>query len=141
MLAMNSPERSWGSLFSGRLLLAIGLAFLLGCAQTPFELAESEAIGKLAWLRTADPERDYSAAVEKKDYRFRGLYGTVLVVPKVERSCISAQVDVNPIEGTSEVILGYEHAKLIAIAAVYAEDFNFRMRLFREKNLGFKCAS
>lgn len=93
----------------------------------------------MGWLKTADPERDFAAAIEKKDYRFRGLYGYALVVPKVGLTCISLPTDVNPIEGTSDVVLGYEHAKLIAIAAAYAEDFNLRMRLFREKNLDFKC--
>jgi hypothetical protein len=129
------------SLFSRRLISAVGLALLVGCFQTPFGLAQAEVIGKMAWLKTADPERDFSAAVKNKDYRFRGLYGYALVVPKVRLSCISVQADVNPIDGTSDVVLGYEHAKLIAIAAAYADDFNLRMRLFREKNLGFKCES
>ena len=28
-----------------------------------------------------------------------------------------------------------------AIAGAYADDFNLRMRIFREKNFGFKCES
>lgn len=119
----------------------ICLALLLGCAPTPFEVAQAEVVGQLAWLKTADPERDFLAAIEKKDYRFRGLYGVALVVPRVSRTCISLNDDVNPIDGTSDAMLGYEHEKLIAIAAVYAADFNLRMRLFREKNFGFKCES
>jgi hypothetical protein len=103
--------------------------------------AQAEVVGKLAWLNAADPERDFSKAIETKDYRFRGLYGYTLVVPSVNRSYISIETDVKPIEGTSDLVLGYEHAKLIAIALTYASDFNLRMRLFREQKLGFKCDS
>ena len=129
------------SVYLGSPFAAIVLALLAGCAQTPFEFAQADVVNKMAWLKSAKPEHDFLAAVEKKDYRFRGLYGYALVVPRVGLSCISAQADVDPIDGTSDVVLGYEHAKLIAIAGAYADDFNLRMRIFREKNFGFKCES
>lgn len=131
--------RRW--LSSGLLTAAVVALLLLGCAQTQFEVAQGEVVRKMSWLNAANPERDFQSALDRKDYRFFGLHGYTLVVPKVSRNCISIDTDVIAIEGTSDVVLGYEHAKLIAIAATYADDFNFRMRLFREKNFGFKCES
>jgi len=124
-----------------RLLLIGCLLLLPSCAQSEYDVVESKIKTQMGWLYKANPDDDFQAAIRNKDYRFIGIYGYSLYVPGVDLKCISVEKDVNPIEGTSDAVLGYEHAKLIAIAGVYAEHYNFRMRTFREKNMGFKCDS
>ena len=125
--------------FCTRLILIGILLVASGCARSPLSVAQDNAVRQMEWLYSAQPDRDVAAAIKKKDYRFVGLYGIGLDVPYINLGCISVDADVRPIEGTSDAVLGYEHAKLIAIAHVYAKEFNFRMRLFRAENMGFKC--
>jgi hypothetical protein len=123
------------------LLLGFGTMHLLGCSQTPQEISQAKVIHQMEWLYSAKPDRDFQSAIGRKDYRFLGLYGYALYVPRVDASCITSANDVKPIEGTSDVVNGYEHEKLIAIAGVYASDFNLMMLMYRIKNQGFKCGS
>lgn len=126
---------------SKRLPLICCLLFLSGCNQSPYNAMQNEIKAQMGWLYTANPDDDFDAAVRNKDFRFVGIYGYSLTVPRVTRKCISIEKDVKPIEGTTDAVLSYEHAKLIAIAGVYAEQYNLRMLMFREKNMGFKCDS
>jgi len=68
-----------------------------------------------------------------------GIYGLVNYVPEISKQCINVESDVNFIDGTSEIRLGYEHSKLNAVAYEYASYYNRLMRYYRENELGFKC--
>lgn len=124
-----------------KILFVIFFIFLASCEKTDFEIAQQEIIEEMEWLYTADPLEDHEAAIKRKDYRFLGIYGAKLITPGVEIECINWETDVNPIKGTSDAIIGYEHDKLISIATAYARNYNFRMEQYlREKGL-FKCNS
>ena len=70
-----------------------------------------------------------------------GIYGYSLSVPRVSLECLNIDAQVNPIRGTTDAVLGYEHAKLMAVAREYAEHYNLRMRMYLEKNHEFECYS
>lgn len=117
------------------------LICLTSCEKSDFEIAEQQVIEEMEWLYKADPLEDYEAALKKKDYRFIGIYGAKLITPGLAISCLILRKDINPIKGTSDARVSYEHSKLISIASTYAEYYNFRMEEYlRGKGL-FKCNS
>jgi len=121
-------------------LLILSIFFLASCTQSDNETLQDQIVKKMGWLYAAKPDQDFRAAIKRKDYRFIGVYGYVVYVPEVNPTCISDEKkDVKPIEGTSDTVLSYEHAKLIAIAQVYAKYYNFHMLEFRKVQMGFKC--
>jgi len=122
------------------LILGVLIILLFGCEKSEFEVAQTKEIEKMEWLLHASPSDDFESAINKKDFRFIGLYGNASSVPNLSKSCINMKTDVNFIEGSSEVLLGYEHAKLNAIAHVYADDYNLRMLRYLEEKQLFKCA-
>ena len=95
----------------------------------------------MGWLYEANPEHDVRAAIENGDFRFMGVYDYSIVVPRIDINCLDYEKDINPIKGTSDAIESYEHAKLNSIARVYAGEYNFRMRMYKEENTDFKCGS
>jgi hypothetical protein len=111
----------------------------VACAPTEFEKAQAPIIKEMKWLYTANPDKDFEKAVKIGDFRFIGIYGYRLAVPGVDIKCLDVRKDVNPIKGTTDAVLGYEHSKLIAIAGAYANYYNFRMRIYLEENNGFEC--
>ena len=114
---------------------------LFSCAKTEYEKEQEKVTSQMEWLINADPDKDFENAIGKSDFRFIGLYGYALFTPGVNISCLNRDKDINPIKGTSDVILGYQHQKLIAIGNVYAEHYNFRMRIYLEEKGKFKCNS
>ena len=73
----------------------------------------------MEWLNNADPDKDLEKAIAKSDFRFIGLYGYALFTPGVNINCLNRDKDINPIKGTSDALLGYQHHKLIAIGNVW----------------------
>jgi hypothetical protein len=124
-----------------KIVVIFSVILILGCAKTEFETEQEKAISQLEWLINADPDEDFNKAIEKADFRFIGLYSYALFTPRVNISCLNRDKDINPIKGTSDVILGYQHHKLIAIGNVYAEHYNSRMRIFLEEKGKFQCNS
>ena len=122
------------------LILGVLIIFLFGCEKSEFEVAQSNEIKKMEWLLHASPSDDFVSAIDKKDFRFIGLYGNTSSVPIINKSCINMKTDVNFIEGSSEVLIGYEHVKLNAISHVYADDYNLRMLRYLEEKQLYKCA-
>ena len=114
---------------------------LFGCAKTEYEKDQEKATSQMEWLNKADPNEDFDKAIEKSDFRFIGLYGYALFTPGVNINCLNRDKDINPIKGTSDNIMGYQHHKLIAIGNVYAEYYNFRMRIYLKEKGKFKCNS
>ena len=126
-------------------LLIIVLSFLLlaSCQKqaTEFDKEQKKYVDELGWLLNADPNKDVELAISKEDFRFKGIYGYSLSVPRVGIRCLDVDNEVDPIKGTTDAVLGYEHAKLIAVAKEYADFYNMRMRLYLEENRGFECNS
>jgi hypothetical protein len=122
------------------LILGVLIISLFGCEKSEFEVAQANEIEKMEWLLHASPSDDFVRAINTKDFRFIGLYGNTSSVPNINKSCINMEVDVNFIEGSSEILIGYEHVKFNAIAHVYADDYNLRMLRYLEENQLYKCA-
>jgi hypothetical protein len=122
------------------LILGVLIILLFGCEKSEFEVAQATEVEKMEWLLHASPSDDFESAINKKDFRFIGLYGNTSSVPNISKSCINIKTDVNFIKGSSETLYGYEHVKLNAIAHVYASDYNFRMLRYLEEKQLFKCA-
>ena len=118
------------------ILLLLLLPLLVACQASEFEIAQEKYINEMDWLQ---PRDDVEKAIKNKDFRFMGIYGYSISVPDVKLKCLNLEKDINPIKGTTDAVIGYEHEKLIAIARVYARESNFRMKRYRETNQGFKC--
>ena len=115
------------------------LVLLSGCQDTDYDKEMKKIKNEMNWLNNANPANDVEKAISKKDFRFIGIYGAKLITPNIDINCLNREKDINPIKGTSDTVLGYEHAKLIAIAATYAEYYNFRMMMYLRENENFKC--
>jgi hypothetical protein len=122
------------------LILGVLIIFLFGCEKSEFDVAQAKEIEKMEWLLHASPSDDFVRAINKKYFRFIGLYGNTSSVPNISKSCINMKTDVNFIKGSSETLIGYEHVKLNAIAHIYADDYNLRMLRYLEEKQLFKCA-
>lgn len=116
---------------------------LISCQseETEFEKEQRKYISELEWLLDADPNKDVELAISRGDFRFKGIYGYSLTVPHVKVRCLDLEAEVDAIKGTTDAVLGYEHAKLLAVAREYADFYNMRMRIYLEENRGFKCNS
>ena len=115
------------------------LVLLSGCQDTDYDKEMKKIKNEMNWLNNANPANDVEKAISKKDFRFIGIYGAKLITPNIDINCLNREKDINPIKGTSDAVLGYEHAKLIAIAVTYAEYYNFRMMMYLRENENFKC--
>ena len=121
-------------------IIPIFLVLLLsGCQDTDYDKAIKKVKNEMNWLNNANPNQDFEEAIKKKDYWFIGIYGAKLITPAVNINCLNYEKDINPIKGTSDAVLGYEHAKLIAIATAYAKHYNFKMKVYLGRNGKFKC--
>jgi hypothetical protein len=101
--------------------------------------AEEFEVEQLTWLEKADPTEDLNKAIRIKDYRFIGLFGFSTNVPSVGDKCLIKSAGIKYIEGTSDALVNYEHAKLNAIASVYARYYNVGMYRHLKSNNIFKC--
>lgn len=83
-------------------------------------------LDELRRLEHADPSRDLQGAISVNDLRFIGIMGYALEVPGVEHyhERYASSSGVKIVEGTSDVIYGVEHRRLIDIAREYAEKYN-----------------
>ena len=99
-----------------------------------------EVVDEMLWLNQADPMEDFENAIARSDFRFIGLYGVGAYVPVVNIQCLNPEKDINFIKGTSDALEGYEHAKLNAIAQVYADNYNIRMLIYLQEHKWFECA-
>ena len=86
-----------------------------------------EVIEGLKWVEKADPIKDAEQAIMKKDFRFLGISGRGTTVPGLPEEAYweyTKKYGVNVIKGTSDVIWGDEHLRLIRIAEKYAMKYN-----------------
>ena len=123
------------------IVILISMLLISSCEKSDSETQLEKVQEVMGWLYEANPEHDVQVAIENGDFRFMGVYGYSIVVPRIDTKCLDYEKDINPIKGTSDAIESYEHAKLNAIARVYAGEYNFRMRIYKEENTEFKCGS
>ncbi len=109
------------------LAFACSAVFLAGCASTSPSAQHtpdiSPAVRSLRWLDTADPQSDLSSALARGDRRFIGVGGYTVVTPGVEHS-LASRYGIRYLAGTTDSILGSEHARLQHLAMSYAERYN-----------------
>ena len=122
------------------LLLCI---LVVSCSFSGQEKQLRNMLESMDWLYDADPTVDALEAISRNDLRFRGIYGAKLYIPRVPNECFSGWEEtkktVIPIEGTSNTVWGYEHARLIAIAREYAKWYNFQILVHLRENGLWDC--
>jgi hypothetical protein len=123
------------------IVILISILLISGCEKSDSEVHLEKVHEVMGWLYDANPHQDVQVAIENGDFRFMGVYGYSIVVPRIDIKCLDYEKDINPIKGTSDAIESYEHAKLNAIAQVYAEAYNRRMWIYKKDNTEFKCGS
>ncbi len=89
----------------------------------------------------ANPEEDFQVSIERNDFRFMGVYGYSISVPGISMKCIDVNEDVNLISGTSDATESYEQRLFNAVAQVYSEEYNFKMKMYLQEQHEFKCGS
>jgi len=109
-----------------RTTLLLCAALLAGC--TPVRAPEPpDEVAQLRWVETADPIIDAKRAVERKDFTLLGVNGYTWTIPGVAENDKFAYRDkygMKAIEGTSDMIMGAEHGRLIELATKYAKTYN-----------------
>jgi hypothetical protein len=104
-------------------LLPAGLLLIAtGCHQP-----KSDPIKILKWVESADPIADANLAIAKGDFRLKGINGLGLMIPGTDLPQYEEATktkNVISIEGTSDVVYGEEHLRLIDLAFKYAEAYN-----------------
>jgi hypothetical protein len=88
---------------------------------------KNDAVVKLKWIESANPDLDARQAIKRKDFRLRAIYGYSLIVPGVKQADYDEyqkKFGINPIEGTSDSFITVEHARLNQLAYKYAQKYN-----------------
>ena len=124
-------------------LLPLSILLITDCDFSQNEPHLGETLKSLEWVDEADPVADSQNAIEREDFRFKGVYGYSLYVPGVPNDCILGSEGRNkivaPIEGTSDAIPSYEYARLQAIATEYAEWYNMQILIYLIENEAWQC--
>ncbi len=111
-----------------RLTAIITLIYFIFISLSGIALSnENEIIESLKWIESADAVEDVKNAISRQDYRFIGIAGYGIKVPGLPDDKYweyTEKYGINVIKGTSDVIYGDEHARLIRIAENYAEIYN-----------------
>jgi hypothetical protein len=87
----------------------------------------SEEVKKLQWVKNADPISDAKKAIKNRNFALLGIAGYTWSIPGVdERKKLEYRdtYGLRILEGTSDVVFGDEHARLIDLAAEYAKKYN-----------------
>ncbi|HUX89794.1 MAG TPA: hypothetical protein VMV48_03795 [Gallionellaceae bacterium] len=88
---------------------------------------EPEEVRQLRWVQQANPIVDAKAAVARNDFVLLGVLGYTWSIPGIQEEkkfVFREKYGVKLLEGTSDVILGTEHGRLIKLATEYAEKYN-----------------
>ena len=89
-------------------------------------------------LNTQNPEKDVYANLTNQDLRFICICGYACYAPGVEKAdlALTKKYGTRCLDGTSDVVEGDEHGKLIETARTYAEKYNnaLLMKLKSEKD-------
>src|SRR5262245_35163746 len=102
------------------------LAMLVACGTTQTSEPPDE-VAQLRWLDGADPLIDAKRAVERNDFTLLAVNGYTWTIPGVaetDKFACSEKYGMKAIKGTSDVIMGTEHRRLIELAMRYAKTYN-----------------
>ena len=91
---------------------------------------EREAVTSLAWLKDADASRDAQQAIERGDKRLLAMASRIPSMPGVpaeSASKIKSVCGIRYMEGTTDMVFGDTHQKLLQAARDYAVEYNKRM--------------
>ncbi len=86
-----------------------------------------EAIKPLAWLATADSDKDAQKAIAAKDYRLMAISGRGLMIPGIAADVAEkakASCGIQYMDGMGDVIQGPEHKKWYQKGKDYAKAYN-----------------
>lgn len=109
-----------------RTALVVCAALLVGCAPVRVP-GPTEEVTQLRWVEAADPIIDAKRVVKRKDFTLLGVNGYTWTIPGVAEADKFAYRDkygMKTIEGTSDMIMGSEHERLIELATKYAKTYN-----------------
>ena len=113
-------------------LLAIILS-MTGCQETEqIDLStlspqEREAVTSLAWLRNADASRDAEQAIKRGDKRLLAMATrnpNMPGVPAESASKIKTVCGIRYLQGSTDMVFGDVHLKLLQAAQEYATEYN-----------------
>lgn len=112
----------------------LAVLFSLIACQSPNDLdmtqlspEERKSVASLAWLKQANVEQDVESALAKNDHRLLVMAGRPPSLPGVPPELASKAktvCDVRYLEGSTDVIQGDIHLKLIQAAYDYAAAYN-----------------
>jgi hypothetical protein len=91
---------------------------------------ERKSVQALAWLKDANLERDLKIALEKQDKRLLGMMGRATDLPGVPTDLTSRAkrvCGVRYVEGSTDMVRGEVHLKLLQHAYEYAAAYNQAM--------------
>ena len=112
------------------LTIVLGLS---GCQGTdPVDLAsltpqERDAVTALAWLHDADASRDARQAIQRGDKRLYALATrnpSLPGVPAAATSKVKAVCGIRYLDGSTDMVFGDTHLKLLQEAQAYAAEYN-----------------
>jgi hypothetical protein len=95
-------------------------------------LSERERIGvkSLLWLRQANALQDVQSALKKNDKRLLVMAGRIPHIPGVEEKLSTKakkKCGISIIKGSTDMVLGDTHLKLLQAASKYAFQYNRNM--------------
>ena len=117
--------------------LAVIILSLSGCQGTEqidlstLSVQEREAVASLAWLHKADAERDAKQAIARGDKRLLAMATRNPSLPGVPAESVSKLKSVCGIRylaGTTDMVFGDTHLKLLKAAQEYATAYNRLMQ-------------
>ncbi|MET0067558.1 MAG: glutamyl-tRNA amidotransferase [Candidatus Thiodiazotropha sp.] len=88
---------------------------------------ERQAVASLAWLHQADAERDVQEALQRQDTRLLALAGRALNLPGVDPARMDGageRCGRRALPGSTDIVLGETHRRLLQAAAEYAARYN-----------------
>ncbi|MCG7898647.1 MAG: glutamyl-tRNA amidotransferase [Candidatus Thiodiazotropha lotti] len=88
---------------------------------------ERRSVESLAWLSDVNVERDVQAALDKRDKRLLGMMGRATDLPGVPTELTSKAktiCGIRYVEGSTDVVRGEVHLKLLQRAYDYAAAYN-----------------
>jgi hypothetical protein len=104
-------------------LICSALILMLGC-QSKADRRYEQLIRD---LESSDVEKDAEEAVNRKDFRFVGIYGYSIHLPTVpdeKRFDVIDEYGVRPIDETSDAIESETHGRLQNVTVEYARKYN-----------------
>ena len=99
----------------------------------------AEKVKQLRWVESADPISDAKRSIENGNFALLGIAGYTVTIPGVDESKkfeYREKYGLRILEGTSDVVHGTEHLRLIRLAKGYAKKYNLYMLNYMGGNGG-----